>query len=105
MLRYWLVFCLALVVGSVSAQELEVSVSVNTPTLQLVDPKVFNELESSIQSFMSNQRWTSDVFEQEERIKVSIALTIDQEFSATSFGGELMIQAVRPVYGVTTKHR
>jgi hypothetical protein len=81
------------------AQELDVSVSVNTPTLQLADPKVFETLETSIQEFMNSQVWTSDEYEQFERIKVNIALTVSEEFSATSFGGELAIQAVRPVYG------
>ena len=81
------------------AQELEVTVTVNTPTLQLTDPKVFQDLESNIQRFMNNQRWTNDEYAQEERIKVDISLTVGEEFSSTSFGADLAIQALRPVYG------
>ena len=85
--------------GFAQAQELEVNVSVNTPALQMADPKVFQDLKVAIQAFMNNQKWTNDTYEQEERIQVSLALTVKQEFSANSFGGELAIQAVRPVYG------
>ena len=85
--------------ATLSAQELEVSVTINTPTLQTTDPKVFRELENSIANFMNNQRWTNAEFEQNERIKVNITLTIDQEFSATRFGADMGIQAVRPVFG------
>ena len=81
------------------AQELDVNVTVNTPTLQLADPRVFQDLKAAIQAFMNNQKWTNESYQPEERIKVNLVLTVSQEFSANSFGGELAIQAVRPVYG------
>lgn len=93
---FFLLFAAAL-----PAQELDVTVTVNTPTLQMADPKVFQDLRNAIQAFMNNQKWTNESYEQHERIKVSLVLTVSQEFSATSFGGEMAIQAVRPVYGST----
>lgn len=81
------------------AQELNASVSVNTPTLSLTDPKVFETLEASISQFLNNQVWTDDEYKPEERIKVSITLTIAEEYSANTFKADLAIQAVRPVYG------
>ncbi|MFQ5447423.1 MAG: DUF4835 family protein [Saprospiraceae bacterium] len=95
-----------LVVGLASclwlpAQELEVSISINTPKLQTADPKVFETLESSLEEFMNNQKWTSEVFEQEERIKVSFVMTITKELSANTFEAELSLQSIRPVYGST----
>ncbi len=88
-----------LLTASLPAQELDVTVTINTPTLQLADPKVFQDLKSTVQAFMNNQKWTNESYESHERIKVSLVLNILKEFSATSFGGELAIQAVRPVYG------
>ncbi|MCB9283107.1 MAG: DUF4835 family protein [Lewinellaceae bacterium] len=85
--------------ASTQAQELDVNVTVNTPTLQLADPRVFQDLKTAIQAFMNNQKWTDESYLPEERIKVNLVLTVSQEFSANSFGGELAIQAVRPVYG------
>lgn len=83
------------------AQELNVTVRINTPKLQLTDPAVFETLEQTIRDFMNNQRWTDDVYAEEERIKVDIVMTISEERSATSFKAELAIQAGRPVYGST----
>lgn len=80
------------------AQELDFQVTINTPKLQTADPKVFETLETAIQEFMNNTKWTNDVFEQEERIKGSIVLNINEEQSATRFTAELAIQAVRPVF-------
>lgn len=88
-----------LFLASTQAQELDVNVTVNTPTLQLADPRVFQDLKTAIQAFMNNQKWTDESYLPEERIKVNLVLTVSQEFSANSFGGELAIQAVRPVYG------
>lgn len=79
-------------------QELNVEVKINTPKLQTTDPKVFESLETSMREFMTNQQWTDDIFEPEERITVNIQLTIDKEVDAATFEGELSIQAVRPVY-------
>jgi len=83
------------------AQELDVSVTVNTPRLQTTDPRVFENLGTAIQEFMNNQKWTDDVFEDDERIKVELILTITDELSPVQFGGELAIQSTRPVFGTT----
>lgn len=93
---------LGLMLGlTLHAQELEVTVKVNTPTIQMADPRVFQDLQAAIQGFMNNQKWTNETYQPEERIKVTLLLNITQEFSASSFGGDLNIQAVRPVYGST----
>lgn len=81
------------------AQEMKVDVTINTPQLQLVDPVVFEDMESNLENFLNNQKWTNDVFEIEEQIRVNIQINIREETSATSFKGEMQIQAVRPVYG------
>ncbi|RMD73937.1 MAG: DUF4835 family protein [Bacteroidetes bacterium] len=91
----------ALLPALLAAQELNVTVRINTPKLQLTDPAVFETLEQTIRDFMNNQRWTDDVYAEEERIKVDIVMTISEERSATSFKAELAIQAGRPVYGST----
>lgn len=84
-----------------NAQELEVKVTMNTPKLQLVDPKVFETLRQTIEEFMNNQRWTQDEFEQEERINLDMIMTITSEIDANTFEAELLLQSSRPVYGST----
>lgn len=80
-------------------QELNVSVSINTPQLTLTDPKVFETLEGTLSDFVNSQKWTEDAFEPEERINVNIQLTITSEISESSFKAEMAIQSTRPVYG------
>lgn len=46
------------------AQELLFDVKVNTPKIQNVDPKVFKDMETNIQEFLNNRKWTEDVFDQ-----------------------------------------
>lgn len=81
-----------------NAQELQATVTINTPKLQNVDRKVFDVLKQQIQDFLNTQKWTDDVFEPEERIKVNVTMTISEEKSATSFGAKMTIQASRPVF-------
>lgn len=80
------------------AQEFQAKVTVNTPKLQTVDPKVFKTLETSLRDMLNNTKWTEDVFEPEERIKLTITMNITEELSATSFKADMAIQAVRPVF-------
>ncbi|MFK8103500.1 MAG: DUF4835 family protein, partial [Saprospiraceae bacterium] len=81
------------------AQEVIFDITINTPKLQTADPKVFESLEEALENFLNNRKWTEDVYEQEERIKCKVQLTIRDELSATSFNADLAIQATRPVFG------
>lgn len=82
-----------------NAQEMLFEVRIQTPSLQTADPKVFETLEESLTEFLNNSKWTEEYFEQHERIKCNLNITITQEFSATRFEGDVAIQATRPVYG------
>ncbi len=99
---YTVITCFLLTLNSsyndVQAQELEFDVTVNTPKLQTVDPRVFQDMESQLQSFLNNRKWTEDAFNQEERIKCNIQLTITEELGPTSFAADLAIQSARPVF-------
>ena len=95
-------FCLACLLAlAAQAQELQVSITINTPKLQTADPKVFETLKTSAQEFMNNQKWTNDVFEQEERIKLDIVMTISKELSANTFEAEVSLQSSRPIFNST----
>lgn len=83
------------------AQELNCQVSIiAAPGLQIgpVEKEIFNELEASIYDFMNNTRWTSDVFEIEERINCNVLMTISEMPTTTTFSGKVQIQSSRPVY-------
>lgn len=83
------------------SQELNCEVSViSAPALQVgpVEKEIFSELEGQIYDFMNNTRWTTDVFEIEERINMSILITITSIPSTTSYEGKIQVQSTRPVY-------
>jgi hypothetical protein len=86
------------------AQELNCEVSViNTPGLQVgpVEKEIFTELENNIFDFMNNTRWTNDVFEIEERINMSVLITITDIPSTSSYEGQIQVQSTRPVYNTS----
>ncbi|HFA48734.1 MAG TPA: DUF4835 family protein [Bacteroidetes bacterium] len=101
-MKNWFLLILAtLVFAKIDAQELNVTVDIQTPKLQTVDPKVFETLEQTMKEFLNNQKWTKDEFEQEERIDLNIVMTITAEINPTTFNAELLLQSTRPVFGST----
>jgi hypothetical protein len=98
MKNWFLLFIAVLFAASTQAQELKVKVTVNTPMLQTADPALFQTLRQAIEEFMNNQKWTTDVYEEEERIQMDIVFTISKELSANTFEAELSCQSIRPVY-------
>lgn len=92
-------FSLSFIALGLIAQELNATVRINTQKLQSADPKVFETLESTVREFLNTQKWTEDVFENEERINANFLITIQEELSPTSFKADIALQASRPVYG------
>ncbi|MCB9225078.1 MAG: DUF4835 family protein [Crocinitomicaceae bacterium] len=97
-----LLYILISILGlNASAQELNCEVNViNAPAFQVgpVEKEIFSELQASIYDFMNNTRWTTDVFEIEERINMSILITITAAPSTSSYEGKIQVQSTRPVY-------
>ena len=99
MMKKWFLLAIASIFAAfVQAQELEVKVSINTPKLQTADPQVFQTLRTAVEEFMNNQKWTNDVYEQEERSKMDVVITISKELSANTFEAEVSLQSIRPVF-------
>jgi hypothetical protein len=98
MKKIFILFTVLIACFAAQAQELNATVTINTPKLANVDRKVFDVLKQQLQEYLSNQKWTEDVYEPEERIDVNVNLTIVEEYSPTSFGAKLTIQASRPIY-------
>ena len=85
------------------AQELNINVSVSAPRLNLVDPKVFETMETQISDFINKTKWTDDEYENHEKIEGNINITITSELSATSFTADIYVQSVRPVFNSNYK--
>jgi hypothetical protein len=97
-MRYALFLFILLSSLSLQSQELVVTVKVIAPSATKTDPIIFNNLEVAIKEFYNNTRWTSDNFEDNERINASVQLTIKEEVGLNTFNGELIVQSSRPVF-------
>lgn len=95
-----LLLCLGIFATAIG-QEFNIKVTVAAPNLKLNDPALFEQLENDISEFINNTKWTADTYEPHEKIDGSIQITIVEEYSQTSFVGDFIIQAVRPVFKST----
>src|SRR5680860_411801 len=89
-------FCLA--VSHLQAQEFNVRITVNFPTLQMADPAVFKTLETQLNEFFNGRAWTDRDLKDFEKIKGNININITKEESATTFSGDMDLIISRPVY-------
>ena len=100
-----LILFIAIICSSfVKAQELNCEVSIiPAPALTVgpVEKEIFTELEANIYDFMNNTRWTKDIFEIEERINMSLLITITDIPASSSYEGKIQIQSTRPVFNTS----
>ena len=100
MKSFHIILCLILINVQVQGQELQARMSVvaNRVSNQ-VDKKVFQTLETSLNTFLNNRKWTSQTYQPFERIKCNFQLNIDKELGDNVYKATLTVQASRPVYG------
>ena len=83
-------------------QEIQARLTVITSKISTqVDKKVFQTLQTELNNFLNNRRWTTDVFQPTEKIQCNFLLNIDQDLGNNTFKGKLTVQAARPVYNTT----
>ena len=79
-------------------QELNCKVVVNSERISTSDRQVFQDMEIAFSQFLNERRWTSDAFQNEERIKCNLNITIDEMPSIGSFRATVQVQSARPIY-------
>ncbi len=90
---------LSVVITSVKAQELQAKVTVSAQQVGTnVDKTIFTTLQNQLTAFINNRKWTSDVFQAQEKIRCSFLLTVQSVSEDNIFKASLAIQAARPVY-------
>ena len=84
------------------AQELQARFTVIAQKVSTqVDRKVFQTLQTTVTNFLNSRRWTSDVFQSNEKIQCNFLLTIDQDLGNNVYKGKLTVQAARPIFNTT----
>ncbi len=81
------------------AQELQAKVTVvATRVNSTVDKKVFQTLQTQLNNFLNNRKWTSDVLQPNEKIECNFLLNIEKIVETNVYTASLTVQAARPVY-------
>ena len=74
---YLFVFCFLFAVNKPSAQEINAKVNVVYAQIgTTVDKKVFQTLQTSLNAFLNKRKWTTDLFEPNEKIECSFLLNL-----------------------------
>src|SRR5438067_1786947 len=92
------IFLLALC-GAATAQELRARVNVLTNRVAgNVDKKAFQTLQTALNNFINNRKWTSDNFLPEEKIDCSFLLNLESTSDLNVYKANLTIQSARPIF-------
>lgn len=62
------------------------------------DKSLFDELKKRVYEFLNNRKWTSDVFQNSERIECSLTINVTDKISSEEFQATIQVQSKRPVY-------
>ena len=85
--------------SNLHAQELKARVSVTTTRVSNnVNRSTFQTLQAALNNFMNNRKWTSDVYEPNERIECNFFVNLESTDELNVYTASLMIQAARPVF-------
>jgi hypothetical protein len=86
----------------VSAQEFQARITVNATRIgSQVDKKVFQTLQTSLNNFLNNRKWTTETYQQQEKITCNFLLNIEKTVGTNTYQASLTIQAARPIFNST----
>lgn len=87
--------------SSVFAQEFQFMVNLNYDQLvgsQKTDPQSMTQLQTYMNDFLNNQRWTNDVFKKEEKIKCKLNISLTRSPAVGNYEGNAQLVISRPVF-------
>lgn len=85
---------------NVNSQELDCTISINSDKIPGSNKQIFKTLESALNEFVNQKRWTSFNYKPQERISCNLTLTILEQ-TGSEMKGHIQIQSSRPVYNST----
>jgi Domain of unknown function (DUF4835) len=88
-------------VGLSYGQDINCRVIINSEGVELSDKTIFKDMQEAIRDFVNNTKWSADIYNPEERIKLNLFLTITDMPSLTSFRAKVQITTARPVFGAS----
>jgi hypothetical protein len=82
-------------------EELNAIVSLNASKVQGSNTEVFTQLEEALKAFINDRKWTTNTYEEVERINCNFVFVVNSYANDGTFDCSLMVQATRPVYGAS----
>lgn len=87
---------------TVYSQELQANVTVISSRIpSTVDKKIFTTLQTQLNNFLNNRKWTNDTYKNNEKIVCNFLLNLESIVDANTYSASLTIQAARPVFNST----
>ena len=97
--KLFLIFCLSVSASVAQAQELNAKVTVVANRVgNTVNKSTFLTLQTALNNFMNNRKWTSDNYAPNERIDCNFLLNLEQTSDANVYSASLTIQSARPIF-------
>jgi hypothetical protein len=87
--------------GKLFAQEFQFTVNLNYEQLiaqQKTDPQSMSQLQTYMNDFLNNTRWTNDQFNKEEKIKCKLNVNLTRSLSQGNYEGNAQLVVSRPVF-------
>lgn len=97
--KIFLFTCVVFMAFNVNAQEFQAKVTVLSQQVGTsVNKNVFTTLQNQLTNMINNRKWTTDVFQTQEKIQCNFLLNISSVLDDNVYKASLTIQAARPVY-------
>ncbi len=98
---FFIIFVLT-ICFKILAQELNCQITVVSQQVQGTQEKqIFDQLQTALNEFVNNNKWTKDNFEPIEKIDCSMLINITQKNDVGDYNATIQVQARRPVYKST----
>jgi len=102
MRKLFFLLILTLATGILQAQELKATVTiVRSQVSTSVNASVFRTLQTALNNFMNNRKWTTDNFLPNEKIECNFLLNLEATADLNVYNASLTIQAGRPIYNTS----
>lgn len=93
---------LFLLASGISAQELNAKITINHSKIANTKDEVFTELQTKMQNFLNEHKWTNQSYRESERISCNFNITVNEwKEDESSFKCNLLLNVVRPVFNST----
>jgi hypothetical protein len=85
-----------------SAQELQAGITILANRISsAVDHRIFQTLQSSLNDFLNNRKWTGENFQPNEKIVCNFLINLSGNLDNNTFQGSITVQAARPIFNST----